>query len=57
MSFEELILRQSASRALQSFVEFSASVMNNDVSKYSIDDKSREKIPEAFARWAVFRRY
>jgi len=42
MSSEELILRQSASRALQSFLDFSASVMNNDVSKYSIDDKSRE---------------
>jgi U3 small nucleolar RNA-associated protein 20 len=42
MSSEELILRQSASRALQSFLDFSSSVMNNDVSKYSIDDKSRE---------------
>ncbi|ONM29242.1 ARM repeat superfamily protein [Zea mays] len=42
MSSEELILRQSASRALQSFLDFSASVMNNDVSKYSIDDKFRE---------------
>jgi len=42
MSSEELILQQSASRALQSFLEFPASVMNNDVSKYSIDNKSRE---------------
>jgi U3 small nucleolar RNA-associated protein 20 len=42
MSSEELILRQSASRALQLFLEFSTLVMNNDVSKYSIDDKSRE---------------
>lgn len=30
MSSEELIFRQSASRALQSFLEFSASIMNND---------------------------
>jgi len=42
MSSEELILRQSASRALQSFLDFSASVMNDDLSKFSIDDKSRE---------------
>ncbi|WVZ69932.1 hypothetical protein U9M48_018646 [Paspalum notatum var. saurae] len=45
MSSEELILRQSASRALQSFLDFSASVMNNGESKYSIetaDDKSGE---------------
>ncbi|CAO2170436.1 unnamed protein product [Urochloa humidicola] len=43
MSSEELIFRQSASRALQAFLDFSASVMNNDESKYSIgtaDDKS-----------------
>ena len=31
MSSEELIFRQSASRALQSFLGFSASVMNNDL--------------------------
>ena len=45
MSSEELIFRQSASRALQSFLDFSASVMNNDESKYSVetaDDKSGE---------------
>ncbi|XP_062230251.1 uncharacterized protein LOC133927941 isoform X2 [Phragmites australis] len=36
MSSEELIFRQSASRALQSFLDFSASVMNNE-SKYSIE--------------------
>ncbi|KAJ1284067.1 hypothetical protein BS78_03G175200 [Paspalum vaginatum] len=45
MSSEELILRQSASRALQSFLDFSASVMNNGESIYSIetaDDKSAE---------------
>ncbi|TVU34273.1 hypothetical protein EJB05_16104 [Eragrostis curvula] len=36
MSSEELIFRQSASRALQSFLDFSASVMNND-SKYSVE--------------------
>lgn len=30
MSSEELIFRQSASRALQSFLEFSASVLNNE---------------------------
>lgn len=45
MSSDELILRQSASRALQSFLDFSASVMNNDESKYSVetaDEKSRE---------------
>ena len=45
MSSEELIFRQSASRALQSFLEFSVSLMNNDESKYSIetaDDKSGE---------------
>uniref|UniRef100_K3XDN4 Uncharacterized protein n=1 Tax=Setaria italica TaxID=4555 RepID=K3XDN4_SETIT len=37
MSSEELIFRQSASRALQAFLDFSASVMNNDESKYSIE--------------------
>uniref|UniRef100_J3L1D9 Uncharacterized protein n=1 Tax=Oryza brachyantha TaxID=4533 RepID=J3L1D9_ORYBR len=36
MSSEELIFRQSASRALQSFLEFSASVMNNE-SKHTIE--------------------
>jgi U3 small nucleolar RNA-associated protein 20 len=37
MSSEELIFRQSASRALQAFLDFSASVMSNDESKYSIE--------------------
>lgn len=37
MSSEELIFRQSASRALQSFLDFSALVMNNDESKYSME--------------------
>ncbi|KAL6615458.1 hypothetical protein ACP70R_037728 [Stipagrostis hirtigluma subsp. patula] len=36
MSSEELIFRQSASRALQSFLDFSASIMNNE-SKTSIE--------------------
>ncbi|KAF0916337.1 hypothetical protein E2562_005936 [Oryza meyeriana var. granulata] len=36
MSSEELIFRQSASRALQSFLDFSASVMNNE-SKHTIE--------------------
>ncbi|KAF8670965.1 hypothetical protein HU200_050235 [Digitaria exilis] len=46
MSSEELIFRQSASRALQSFLDFSASIMNNDESKYAMeasDDISGEK--------------
>uniref|UniRef100_A0A0D9YB09 Uncharacterized protein n=1 Tax=Oryza glumipatula TaxID=40148 RepID=A0A0D9YB09_9ORYZ len=36
MSSEELIFRQSASRALQSFLDFSASIMNNE-SKHCIE--------------------
>uniref|UniRef100_A0A0D9V2B9 Uncharacterized protein n=1 Tax=Leersia perrieri TaxID=77586 RepID=A0A0D9V2B9_9ORYZ len=39
MSSEELIFRQSASRALQSFLDFSASVMNNE-SKPSIETEN-----------------
>jgi U3 small nucleolar RNA-associated protein 20 len=39
MSSEELIFRQSASRALQSFLDFSASIMNNE-SKHCIETEN-----------------
>uniref|UniRef100_A0A0E0JKH0 Uncharacterized protein n=1 Tax=Oryza punctata TaxID=4537 RepID=A0A0E0JKH0_ORYPU len=39
MSSEELIFRQSASRALQSFLDFSASVMNNEL-KHCIETEN-----------------
>ncbi|KAL6881997.1 hypothetical protein ACP4OV_011469 [Aristida adscensionis] len=43
MSSEELIFRQSASRALQSFLDFSASVMNNEA---KICTETADVVPE-----------